>query len=100
MKLLVRLDDGREVLILRGRASLRATQARCAHLNVSLADGFHDDRSLFCPAHGIEYDTATGASSCPILSLITYPIRETDGVLWLGVVPGSGHVRESWEAAA
>ena len=80
----VHLQFGNErVLLMRTADGLRACQANCPHLGVSLADGHQDGQRMFCPAHGVSYDLETGESSCPILRLRIYEIEERDEMVWL-----------------
>lgn len=89
-KLLVRLLDGRDILVMRGTEKLHATQSRCAHLNVSLLDGYHDDQRIYCPAHGVAFCLGTGKSSCEALRLRAYDVREAEGIIRLRLsAPGS-----------
>ena len=62
---------------------LYAVQSRCAHLNISMADGYHNERSIWCPAHAVEFSLATGKSACALLALRTFEVREEDGGVWL-----------------
>ncbi len=81
-KLQIRRGSER-ILIYRGDERLYATQSQCAHLDVSLVDGFHDERTIFCPAHALAFSLEFGVSSCPSLTLRTYPVKEQEGVIWL-----------------
>ncbi len=82
-KLLLQPDGNEVVLLLRGERQLYAIQSRCAHLNISMADGYHDERSIWCPAHAVEFSLATGRSACPLLTLRTYDVHEGGGMIWL-----------------
>ena len=82
-KLLLQADGKETVLLVRGERRLHAVQSRCAHLNISMADGYHDERSIWCPAHAVEFSLATGKSACALLALRTFEVREEDGVVWL-----------------
>jgi nitrite reductase/ring-hydroxylating ferredoxin subunit len=85
-KLLVRIEEpDLNVLLIRGDTELHAIQARCPHLNVALADGYHDDRAIYCPAHAVSYSLHDGRSSCPALSVHLFDVRERDGTIWLRV---------------
>ncbi len=81
-KLSLRLGLER-VMILRSQRGLHATQSQCAHLAISLLDGYHDDLSVYCPAHGVQFSLGSGASSCPALTLKTYAVKEEGGKIWL-----------------
>ncbi len=80
----LRVQFGREnVLLMRTSSAVFACQAKCPHLGVSLADGFHDDNQVFCPAHGLAYDLPSGHSSCQALRLQTYDVEERLGGIWI-----------------
>jgi nitrite reductase/ring-hydroxylating ferredoxin subunit len=80
-KLLLRCQGCDDVLLLRGHQKLHAVQAHCPHLKISLADGYHDDRAIWCPAHAVDFSLSTGRSSCAALSLRTYDVEERDGTI-------------------
>lgn len=85
------------LMILRSAHGLRATQSRCAHLDISLLDGYHDDETLYCPAHGVSFALSNGTSSCPALTLKTYEVKEEAGKVWLRM-PANGHHGSAGEA--
>jgi nitrite reductase/ring-hydroxylating ferredoxin subunit len=87
-KLLLQPEGNEVVLLLRTETRIYALQSVCAHLDISMADGHHDERSIWCPAHAVEFSLATGRSACPLLTLRTYDVREEDGMIWLR--PGEG----------
>jgi nitrite reductase/ring-hydroxylating ferredoxin subunit len=89
-KLLVRVG-GEEVIVMRGLNGLHAAQARCPHLGVSMMDGHHDDREVFCPAHGVAFSLADGRSSCELLRMRTYDVKERDGRVCLRLPAGGAH---------
>jgi nitrite reductase/ring-hydroxylating ferredoxin subunit len=82
-KALVRLDADTHVLLVRGEDRLHAVEAQCPHLNIPLADGFHDDESIWCPAHAVAFSLTSGKSSCQSFSLKTYAVREERETVWL-----------------
>ena len=84
-KVLVRCNGSKDILLLRAGRQLRAVQSRCAHLNVSLADGHHDDGTIWCPTHAVAFSLDDGRSSCAALALETYQVREEGGTVWLRV---------------
>jgi nitrite reductase/ring-hydroxylating ferredoxin subunit len=40
-------------------------------------------KSIWYPAHAVEFSLATGKSACALLALRTFEVREEDGVVWL-----------------
>ena len=82
-KLIIRVNGGEDILVTRGHRQLRAVQARCPHLQASLADGHHCEDAIWCPVHAVRFSLADGRSSCPALTLRTYAVREEHGIVWL-----------------
>lgn len=76
---LVRPDGEREWLLCRTANGVRVVGARCPHLGTSLADGFHDDTHVHCPAHAVRFCLTDGSSSSPLLRLPTAQARVRDG---------------------
>ena len=85
-KLLVQVGV-EQVILMRGARGLHATHHRCPHLDVSLMDGYHDDEAVYCPAHGVAFSLQSGCSSCDLLKLKTYGVREENGFIWLHKPP-------------
>ena len=81
-KLRVQLG-GHSLMLARGDQRLFATQSQCAHLDISLLDGFHDDTTVYCPAHALGFSLESGASLCPSLTLRTYLVKEQDDWIWI-----------------
>ena len=81
-KLLVCAGD-RRIAVLRTARGLHAVGADCPHLGVSMLDGFHDESQIYCPAHGVAFDLASGRSSCSLLSLAIYEAKQADGQILL-----------------
>lgn len=84
-KALVRPNTSPDVLLMRGKERVYAVQAQCPHLNIALADGFHNDESIWCPAHAVAFSLQSGRSSCESLSLKTYEVREEQETVWLRI---------------
>jgi nitrite reductase/ring-hydroxylating ferredoxin subunit len=85
-KLVVADEHGEAVwLLCRTRDAIRAVGARCPHLGTSLADGYHDDAHLHCPAHAVRFDLRDGTCASPALRLQTARTRERDGRIELRV---------------
>jgi nitrite reductase (NADH) small subunit len=77
---------GTLVLILRTTRGVFAFENRCPHLGSSLADAEVRGRRLTCPAHGYQYDLASGQCVRGRLGprrLTTYPLRIERGRVWL-----------------
>jgi nitrite reductase/ring-hydroxylating ferredoxin subunit len=86
-KAVLRSEGHDDILLMRGERSLHAVQSRCAHLDIGLADGFHDDEKIWCPVHAVAFSLEDGRSSCPALTLRTYAVREEQGTVWLRFEP-------------
>jgi nitrite reductase/ring-hydroxylating ferredoxin subunit len=69
-RLAVDFTDG-SLLLVGTTRGVRAIGAHCPHLGTDLADGFHDDSSIHCPAHAMRYDLDSGVSACSLLRLPT-----------------------------
>lgn len=85
-KLLVTAGDA-QIVILRTAGGVHAVAAACPHLGIGMLDGFHDERTIYCPAHAVAFDLASGRSTCAFLTLGIYQVRECDGLLL--VKPGA-----------
>jgi nitrite reductase/ring-hydroxylating ferredoxin subunit len=72
-----------KVLLYRGGGMLRALSRICPHLGIDLADGYHDDKQVFCPGHGIAYSFEDGSSRCEAFALHRYEVFERDGIIYL-----------------
>lgn len=81
-KLLVEAGGSR-IAILRTADGVHAVDAACPHLGIGMLDGFHDERAIYCPAHGVAFDLASGRSSCAALTLAIHEVREADGRILL-----------------
>lgn len=77
----VELLDGERIILLREASGWRGVQERCPHLDISLMDGHHCDGQIFCPAHGVAFDTDNGCSSSALLRLRTYRVTAHDNAL-------------------
>ena len=87
-KLVVADQDDEAIWVLcRTRDAIRAVGARCPHLGTSLADGYHDDAHLHCPAHAVRFDLRDGTCASPALRLPTARARERKGRIELRVAP-------------
>lgn len=76
------VDIGKhKILLVRSGGELHAFSRLCPHLGIDLADGYHDEREIFCPGHGIAYSLADGRSKCAAFSLREYRAIERDGTI-------------------
>lgn len=78
--------DGAQVIVLRSKEGLRAFRNACAHQGLPLDRGVCDVESgtITCPWHGFRFDSASGECfSAPQCQLEPFPLRVTDGVLWV-----------------
>ena len=91
----------REVLLIRHRGQVFATESRCPHLGWGLKSGkITEDGHLVCQLHHSEYDLRTGevltwAPWPPVVGpalgairekrgLVVYPTRVSEGAIWVG----------------
>lgn len=72
---LIALSGGRQVALFRQPEGWAAVQPTCPHLDTSLLDGFCGAGQVFCPAHGVAFDLASGSSASPLLTLETYAVE-------------------------
>lgn len=75
-----------EVIVVRSKAGLRAFRNACGHVGLPLDRAACDLQAgtLTCPWHGYSFDTDTGGCfSSPACRLEPFPLRETDGVIWV-----------------
>ena len=66
-----------------------ATDGRCTHEDIHLADGLVMDHVIECPKHNGRFDYRTGkALGAPVcVNLKTYPVRVEGGRVLLAVNP-------------
>jgi nitrite reductase/ring-hydroxylating ferredoxin subunit len=87
-KLVLAGDDGEPAWTLcRTSHGVRVVGARCPHLGTSLADGFHDDEHLYCPAHAVRFDLRDGTCPSPVLRLAVAEARERAGRIEVRIPP-------------
>lgn len=91
--------DNIELIVLRKDNELSCVHGTCPHVGMPLADGHIIDGQLQCPAHGLRFDTKTGATHCS-LKLKTYPLSTVEGRIVLNPTPSSANQAESEAAAA
>lgn len=74
------------VIVIRARGGLRAFRNACAHVGLPLDRGICDIEAgtITCPWHGFRFDSDTGEClSAPQCQLEPFPLRVTDGVVWV-----------------
>lgn len=74
------------VIVIRSRSGLRAFRNACAHVGLPLDRGICDEEAgtITCPWHGFRFDSDTGEClSAPQCQLEPFPLRVTDGVVWV-----------------
>jgi nitrite reductase/ring-hydroxylating ferredoxin subunit/Fe-S cluster biogenesis protein NfuA len=75
-----------QVIVIRSKEGLRAFRNACAHQGLPLERGVCDVESgtITCPWHGFQFDSASGECfSAPQCQLEPFPLRVTDGVVWV-----------------
>jgi 3-phenylpropionate/trans-cinnamate dioxygenase ferredoxin subunit len=80
--------DGTRIVIARLKDGLYAVENRCSHANSPLITSkIHHGCQLACPVHGARFDLRTGAAKSPpaFTSLETFPVREADGQVEVGL---------------
>lgn len=80
--------DGTRIAIARLKDGLYAVENHCSHANSALITSkIHHGCQLACPVHGARFDLRTGAAKSPpaFTSLETFPVREADGQIEVGL---------------
>ena len=78
--------EGARVIVIRSKEGLRAFRNACAHQGLPLERGVCDAEAgtITCPWHGFQFDSASGECfSAPQCRLEPFPLRVTDGVVWV-----------------
>lgn len=78
--------EGAHVIVIRSKEGLRAFRNACAHQGLPLERGVCDAEAgtITCPWHGFQFDSASGECfSAPQCQLEPFPLRVTDGVVWV-----------------
>jgi 3-phenylpropionate/trans-cinnamate dioxygenase ferredoxin subunit len=88
-RIVVEFPPGVRVMIFRITGRLSAFSARCPHGGYRLDDGWHDERVMACPGHGLEFDTQTGESKSACFRLPRFDVVEKNGTIYLAQAPGS-----------
>jgi 3-phenylpropionate/trans-cinnamate dioxygenase ferredoxin subunit len=79
---------GTRIVVARLKDGLYAVENRCSHANAALITSkIHHGSQLGCPVHGARFDLRTGAAKSPpaFTSLETFPVREVDGYVEVGL---------------
>lgn len=77
---------GAEVIVVLGKAGLRAFRNACGHVGLPLDRATCDEAAgtITCPWHGYTFDTDTGGCySSPACRLEPFPLRVSDGTIWV-----------------
>jgi Na+-transporting NADH:ubiquinone oxidoreductase subunit F len=95
----IRFDHGHRTYALYrdDGGALYATDGVCTHGNTHLADGLVKGKIIECPKHNGRFNLADGSPARPPVcrGLVTYPLEERRGRLWLNVrQPGGAGARE------
>lgn len=78
------VDAGRaKILLWRTDDGIRAYSRNCPHLGIDIADGYHDDRQIFCPGHGMSFSLESGESPCTAFRLKQYRAEERNGRIYV-----------------
>ena len=79
--------DGEEILLVRDRRQYYAISYHCSHQQLPLEGGRIENKRIICPYHGAEFSLLDGSALAPPACepLATYPVRVTDGTIFLGV---------------
>jgi 3-phenylpropionate/trans-cinnamate dioxygenase ferredoxin component len=81
---------GKQIVIFNLAGKLFAIGDVCSHDNGPLGDGEVDEHEVVCPRHGGRFDIRSGkATSLPaVMDIPSYPVREKDGMIEIGIPKG------------
>jgi nitrite reductase/ring-hydroxylating ferredoxin subunit len=71
--------ENEKLLLWRAEDGIRAFRRICPHLGIDIADGYHDEKKIFCPGHGVAFSWADGSSRCSAFRLSSVEAIERDG---------------------
>jgi 3-phenylpropionate/trans-cinnamate dioxygenase ferredoxin subunit len=96
--------DGVELAVARLDGTVYATSNYCTHLDCLLSSGKLVDDGIRCSCHGSVFDLETGEPIYPpaTIPIKTFPARENDGQIYVGIVPADREVsgrRRSFRAS-
>lgn len=82
----LKLDDARELVLIRNGEHIAALQAHCPHAGAPLAEGAVCGERLVCPWHKASFDITDGALLEPpaLVPLARYPVRHASGEVVVG----------------
>lgn len=90
----IRFDHGTRTYALTrdDEGGLYATDGLCTHGNTHLADGLVKGKLIECPKHNGRFNLGDGSPArAPICrGLVTYPIEEREGRIWLNMKKAGG----------
>jgi MocE subfamily Rieske [2Fe-2S] domain protein len=90
----IRFDHGSRTYALYrdSEGNLYATDGVCTHGNTHLADGLVKGKIVECPKHNGRFNLTDGSPArAPICrGLVTYPIEERNGRIWLNIAKAGG----------
>jgi MocE subfamily Rieske [2Fe-2S] domain protein len=90
----IRFDHGKKTYALYrdDEGKLYATDGICTHGNTHLAAGLVKGKVVECPKHNGRFNLADGSPARPPVcrGLVTYPIEERAGRLWLNLTQAGG----------
>jgi 3-phenylpropionate/trans-cinnamate dioxygenase ferredoxin component len=75
---------GLDLAVFRIGDAIYASDDSCPHQGASLSGGRLQGKTVFCRAHGLEFDLERGCSRrVPGLQVKTYAVRAVDGIVML-----------------
>ena len=84
--LTAKLQDGKDVLVLRCAGIVYAIQRRCPHEGAPLERGNVWNKMIRCGQHAFTFDLETGEGlNCPGYKIERYTVKEEDGKIFLHI---------------
>jgi Na+-transporting NADH:ubiquinone oxidoreductase subunit F len=92
-------DERTYAVVRTGDGTCYATDGICTHGNTHLATGFVKGCLIECPKHNGRFDVRDGTPQrAPVcVGLRTFPVRESNGLLWVNVAAAGGKGAEKTE---
>lgn len=81
-KILIKFRN-ESVVMIRNIHGISALRATCPHVGINLIDGFHDEKNIYCPGHGLAFNISDGSSQCDLLKLKVYNVYEKDDKIFI-----------------
>jgi nitrite reductase/ring-hydroxylating ferredoxin subunit len=72
-----------KLMVFRVNGAVKAMSRICPHLNFDMIAAYSDQKSLYCPGHGVAFSIADGSSRCSAFALQQYVATERDGSIYL-----------------